>query len=63
MNNNDLQTLIVQLLRKLDETNERLENLADREEQHQSEEENYLAPSEEPSKTTISSDKVVSQLA
>ena len=36
MNNNDLQTLIVQLLRKLDETNERLENLADREEQHQS---------------------------
>ena len=35
MNNNDLQTLIVQLLRKLDETNERLENLADREEQRQ----------------------------
>ena len=43
MNNNDLQTLIVQLLRKLDETNERLESLADREEQRQSEEENYLS--------------------
>ena len=43
MNNNDLQTLIVQLLRKLDETNERLENLADREDHRQSEEENYLS--------------------